>query len=62
MLPCTKVIGFIEEGFKDLAKELSRARLMTLMMAATCLVLGCPFNLSQMARGWLLRKSVNAFW
>ncbi len=62
MLPCTKIIGFIEEGFKDLGEKLSRAQLMTLMMAATCLVLGCPFNLSQMARGWLLRKSVNAFW
>jgi SRSO17 transposase len=62
MLPCTKIVGFIEEGFKDLAEELSRAQLMTLMMAATALVLGCPFNLSQMARQWLAQKSVNAFW
>jgi SRSO17 transposase len=62
MLPCTKMISFIEEGFEDLAEELSRAQLLTLMMAATALVLGCPFNLSQMARSWLGAKSVNAFW
>jgi len=62
MLPCTTIIRFIEEGFEDLAAELSRAQLMTLMMAATALVLGCPFNLSQMARTWLEAKSVKAFW
>jgi hypothetical protein len=38
MLPCTKIISFIEAGFEDLAEELSRAQLMTLMMAATALV------------------------
>ena len=62
MLPCTTLIRFIEAGFEDLASELSCAQLMTLMMAATALVLGCPFNLSQMARSWLGAKSVNAFW
>lgn len=62
MLPCTKIIGFIEEGFKELARELSRAQLRTMLMAATALVLGSDFNLSQMARAWLLEKSINAFW
>jgi len=38
MLPCTKIRGFIEAGFEDLASELSCAQLMTLMMAATALV------------------------
>ena len=38
MLPCTTIIRFIEAGCEDLAAELSRAQLMTLMMAATALV------------------------
>jgi hypothetical protein len=50
MLPCTKIIGFIEEGFMDLAEALSRVPLMTRMRAATALVLGCPFDRSQRAR------------
>lgn len=62
MLPCTTMISFIEAGFEELAAELSRAQLLTLMMAATALVLGCPFNLSQLARSWLEAKSVKAFW
>ena len=62
MLPCTTIISFIEAGFEDLAAEVSRAQLMTLMMAATALVLGCPFHVSQMARSWLGAKRVQAFW
>jgi hypothetical protein len=62
MLPCTKIIDLIEEGFKELSSELSRAQLKTMLMAATALVLGSDFNLSQMARAWLLEKSINAFW
>ena len=62
MLPCTTIISFIEAGFEDLAAEVSRAQLMTLMMAATALVLGCPFHVSQMARSWLGAKRVHAFW
>ena len=62
MLPCTKISSFSEEGFTDLAAEVSRAQLMTLMMAATALVLGCPFHVSHMARSWLGAKSVHACW
>jgi hypothetical protein len=61
MVPITQLLGFIQSGFQFLSIELSALQLENLMMIGNGLLLGSKFNLSEIHRLWLKKKSVNAF-
>lgn len=61
MVPITQFLGFIQSGFQFLSIELSALQLENLMMIGNGLLLGSKFNLSEIHRLWLKKKSVNAF-
>lgn len=61
MVPIPQLLVFIQSGFHFLSAELSALQLENLMMIGNGLLLGSKFNLSEIHRLWLKKKSVNAF-
>ena len=61
MVPIIELLGFIQSGFQFLNAELSALQLENLMMIGNGLLLGSKFNLSEIHRLWLKKKSINAF-
>ena len=61
MIPCVAVTELISEGLSFLRGVVTDLQLGNLMMIATTVVLYSRFNLSQVSRSWLSKRTVNAF-
>lgn len=61
MIPTVGIVNLIAEGFEFLRGVVSNVQLRNLMMIATAVVLQSQLNLSAISRGWLHKRSVNAF-
>ena len=61
MIPCIAVPELIFQGLSFLRGVVTDLQLGNLMMMATTVVLYSRFNLSEVSRAWLSKKTVNAF-
>jgi len=60
MVPCVAIVDLIREGFQHLRGVVTDLQLQNLMMIATAVLLCSRFNLSEVSRNFLRKKSVNA--
>ena len=60
MLPCMGILGIVAEGFQFLRGVVTDLQLGNLMMIATTVILYGKFNLSEVQRSWLEKRSLNA--
>jgi hypothetical protein len=61
MIPCVDLLQIVREGFQFLKGVVTELQLNNLMMIATTVILYSRFSLSEVSRGWLKKRTVNAF-
>ena len=61
MIPCVDLLNIIREGFQFLRGVVTDLQRNNLMMIATTVILYSRFNLSEVSRSWLKKRTVNAF-
>ncbi len=59
-IPCAERLPFIVSGLYFLTPALTNIQFQNLTLIATALVLGAKFNLTEISRMWLKKKSVSA--
>ena len=61
MIPCVDLLNIVREGFQFLRGVVTDLQLNNLMMIVTTVILYNRFCLSEVSRGWLKKRTVNAF-